>query len=164
MTTKYAVMTETFEFNPTSFATPKDAWFAESDHDNKQIALCDSLEEAKAILDTVDVSTHRYSDKLASATVAFIEKSTYDLNENDEWEFVEGANYPVYKYDTLAAIWYAVVTNNDPNWGYGSYDRYEALKMAEECAESGKYSRVDLVTVEEGSDPVAVAEETIYEE
>lgn len=99
MTTKYAVMTETFEFNPTEFTTPEDAWLATCDHDNKQIALCDTIEEAKAILDTVYVSTHRYSDKLASASVAFIEESTYDLNEDNEWEFIEGSNYTFFKYD-----------------------------------------------------------------
>lgn len=61
-------------------------------------------------------------------------------------------------------IWYAVVTDNDSDWGYGSYDRDEAMKMAKECAESGKYTRVDLVTIEDGDDPIAIDEETIYEE
>ena len=45
-------------------------------------------------------------------------------------------------------LWYAVVTNNDPDWGYGSYDKEEARQMAVECANSGKYNRVDLVTVD----------------
>lgn len=57
--------------------------------------------------------------------------------------------------------WYAVVTNNDPDWGYGSYDKAEARRMAEECAASGKYNGVDLVTVDEDIDPVAVDEEVI---
>ena len=61
-------------------------------------------------------------------------------------------------------IWYAVVTENDGDWGYGSHDKAEALKMARECAESGKYTRVDLVTIEEGNDPVAIDEENIYTE
>ncbi len=57
--------------------------------------------------------------------------------------------------------WYAVVTNNDPDWGYGSYDKAEARRMAEECAASGKYNSVDVVTVDESIDPVAVDEESI---
>lgn len=55
-------------------------------------------------------------------------------------------------------LWYAVVTNNDPDWGYGSYDKEEARQMAVECANSGKYNRVDLVTVDEDGDPIAIEE------
>ena len=58
-------------------------------------------------------------------------------------------------------LWYAVVTNNDPDWGYGSYDKEEARQMAVECANSGKYNRVDLVTVDEDGDPIAIEEENI---
>ena len=58
-------------------------------------------------------------------------------------------------------LWYAVVTNNDPDWGYGSYDKEEARQMAVECANSGTYNRVDLVTVDEDGDPIAIEEENI---
>ena len=58
-------------------------------------------------------------------------------------------------------LWYAVVTNNDPDWGYGSYDKEEAREMAIDCANSGKYNSVDLVTIEEGDYPVAIDEENI---
>lgn len=61
-------------------------------------------------------------------------------------------------------LWYAIVTNNDGDWGYGSYDREEAVRMAHECAESGMFIRVDVVTIEEGNDPIAIAEENIYAE
>lgn len=58
-------------------------------------------------------------------------------------------------------FWYAVVTNKDPDLGYGSYDKSDARRMAEKCAASGKYNSVDLVTVDEDIDPVAVDEEVI---
>lgn len=61
-------------------------------------------------------------------------------------------------------LWYAIVTNNDGDWGNGSYDRNEAVRMAHECAESGNYIRVDIVTIETGKDPIAIDEENIYEE
>lgn len=58
-------------------------------------------------------------------------------------------------------LWYAVVTDNDPDYGYGSYDKEEAREMAIACANSGKYNSVDLVTVEEGNDPTAIDVENI---
>ena len=58
-------------------------------------------------------------------------------------------------------LWYAVVTNNAPDSGYGSYDKEEARQMAVECANSGTYNRVDLVTVDEDGDPIAIEEENI---
>ena len=63
-------------------------------------------------------------------------------------------------------IWYAVVTNNDSDWGYGSYNRRTALKMARESARTGLYHRVDLVWISEGhrpgTDPIAIQEVTVY--
>lgn len=61
----------------------------------------------------------------------------------------------------MKKLWYAIVTDNDPDYGYGSYNKIEARKMAIACAESGKYNTVDLVTVEDGDDPIAIECENI---
>lgn len=87
---KFAIHTETFEFNPAKYATAQDAYWAGDDHCDKVVAICDSLEEAKAVLAKQAVSTHHYSHKLATATVAFIEESDYEQDDDGEWEFISG--------------------------------------------------------------------------
>lgn len=52
-------------------------------------------------------------------------------------------------------IWYAVVKDTEDNdWGYGSYDRAEALRMARALRDADAY----VVVIEDGSDPVAADE------
>lgn len=47
-------------------------------------------------------------------------------------------------------VWYAVMEDaNDNDWGYGSYNYEEAVKMAKNI---GKESRIEVI--EEGQDPV----------
>ena len=101
MKVKYAICTETFEFNPSQYATPEEAYWDMDDHNDKQIALCDSIEEARDSLQGVEVTTIRFGCKLARATVAYIEEATFDLNDDGEWEFVIGSNYWDFKCDEL---------------------------------------------------------------
>lgn len=55
-------------------------------------------------------------------------------------------------------IWYAVVKGTEDNdWGYGSYDRAEALRMARALRDAGDAGAY-VVVIEDGSDPVAVDE------
>lgn len=100
---KYAVHTEHFEFNPTKYKTAEDAFFTYDDHWDKQLGIFDTLEEARAFLKTISVSSHRYSYTLADATVAFIMEADYDLNDDGEWEFIEGADYWDFKCEPLKA-------------------------------------------------------------
>lgn len=113
--------------------------------------------EADTAEEAIEIAMDYIAERIHANTVM---TGNSVLVYNDDDEIVE----EYYKFTATEMHWYAVVTDNDPDWGYGSYDRDEALKMAKECAESGTYSRVDIVTIEEGNDPVAVAEETIYEE
>ena len=94
--TKYTVHTERFEFDPTAHATVEAAYFADMDHNDKIVAICDTIEEAQAVLATINVSTARYSRRLAAATVAFIAKGEYEL-EDDEWEYV-GTCVDIYEF------------------------------------------------------------------
>ena len=87
---KFVVRTETFEFNPTKYATVQDAYWAGDDHLDEVVALCDTIEEARAILAKQPVATHHYSRKLAAATIAFIESSEWEQDDDGQWEFVDG--------------------------------------------------------------------------
>lgn len=96
---KFAVHTETFEFDPTKHATAQDAYWASDDHNDEVVAICGSLEEAKVVLAEQAVATHHYSRKLAASTVAFIGESEYELDENGEWEFISGMDVCEFKYE-----------------------------------------------------------------
>ena len=99
MTNKFAVYTDSFEFAPSQFPSIECAYLALDDRDNKLVALCDTLEEAQAVLATLQVSTRRYSHSLAYAEVAFIEEGAYEQDEDGEWEFVMGSNIYDFKAD-----------------------------------------------------------------
>lgn len=49
-------------------------------------------------------------------------------------------------------LWYAVERDEDDNdWGYGSYDRGEAVEMARRMGEEAR-----IAVIEMGNDPVCV--------
>lgn len=96
---KYAVNKETFEFNPSKNSTPEEAFWDMNDHNDKRIAVCDTLEQARVLLKGVEVTTTVFGYKLARATVAYIEESEFDLNDDGEWEFVSGSNYYDFKFE-----------------------------------------------------------------
>lgn len=97
---KYAVYTESYEFNPRKYPTPEDAWIAYDDHYNKKVELCDTLEDARKVLQGIKVTTHSYSYDCAYAEVAYIEEADWDL-EDGEWEFVSGSNVYDFKFKPL---------------------------------------------------------------
>lgn len=99
MKIKYAICTESFEFNPTKYSTPEEAYWAYDDHNDKRIALFDTLEEARQALNDIRVETASYSYKLSRATIAYIEEAEFDQDEDGEWEFVDGSNYYDFKYE-----------------------------------------------------------------
>ena len=92
MTTKYAVVKDTFEYNPSKFSNIEDAYFATFQQNGVTVALCDSEAEALAAAAQILVGVEKFSYKLASATVVFVEEAEYDQNEDGEWEFVSGSN------------------------------------------------------------------------
>lgn len=93
---RYAVMTETFEFNPTKHKTAEDAFFAYDDHNSKTIALFDSLDEARAELAKHTPKTYRFEYKLAQASVVYIEEADFDGDE-----FIEGSNIYDFTFEGL---------------------------------------------------------------
>ena len=97
MTIKYAVMRDEFEYNPSKFNNVEEAYWADDWHDSVVVALCDTIEEARAELDKVSVKTEEFSYKLARATVAYIDEGEWDKDENGEWEFCAGSNLSDFK-------------------------------------------------------------------
>lgn len=66
-------------------------------------------------------------------------------------------------------IWYAVQVGADDNdWGYGSYDEQEALRMAQEAAENNPDWLVRIAVIDQGqdgnADPICIEERIIQEE
>ena len=90
----FSVEIETIEFDPTKHTTVRSA-FDEAlykDTDAKTVGLFETIEEARAKLAEIKVSTRKYSEKLACAEVAYIAEATYEL-QDVEWEFIEGTNF-----------------------------------------------------------------------
>ena len=85
MTNKYAVMTESFEYNPAKHSI-EEAFDSSYDHWDTLIARFDTLEEAREELAKHTPDTVRFSWKLARATVYFIEEEEGEVNEDGEWE------------------------------------------------------------------------------
>lgn len=99
---KYVVKTEKFEFNPAKFKSASEAFFAYDDHNCKEICLFDTLEEARRLLDTINVQTIRYGYRLASADVAFIECGDWEYDEDEnKWIFISGCDIWDFKYEEL---------------------------------------------------------------
>lgn len=49
-------------------------------------------------------------------------------------------------------LWYAVVIDNDGDWGNGSFDYDEAVRIAQACVEGDTFARVDIVAIDGGYD------------
>lgn len=89
MTKRYSVKKEHFEFRPTRYSSVEEAWNERCDHDIEEVGIYDTLEEARAMLDTVSVYSHRYgSQDLAGAVVAYIDEESGEW-EDEEWECYE---------------------------------------------------------------------------
>ena len=90
--TKFVVYTETFEYNHRKYSCAEEAYFAGRDCDPKQIALCDTLEEARVVLNGLKVvscvTTGFGGNSFTQATVAYIEEADWELNDDGEWEFI----------------------------------------------------------------------------
>ena len=55
----------------------------------------------------------------------------------------------------MEKLWYAVMLYSDDNdWGYGSDDRDEALKMLEACRE--KYPESYIAVIDDGDGPICI--------
>ena len=90
--TKYVIYTESFEFDPRKHQTAEEAWEHMDDHFDKVIALCDDLEQARAILAEQRTSVHHYSHKLAGAEIAYLAEEEWEQDEDGEWEFINGSD------------------------------------------------------------------------
>jgi hypothetical protein len=84
------------------------------------------------------------------------------INDTDHRDGVADDLIQEYEAVPYTVLWYAVVTNGDSDWGYGSRSKEKALEMAKECAASGLYNSVAIVTIDDGDDPVAPDEETVF--
>ena len=100
---KFAVLTEGFEFNPTKYRSPIDAFNEYDDHNSKTIGIFDTMDEALSALEKIPVSTYRYNYRCARAEIAFIEIADFELNDDGEWEFVMGSDYDEFRYEDLPA-------------------------------------------------------------
>ena len=100
--TKYTVCTEYFQFDPSKKGqkTPEEAYFTFEDHNDKIVAMCDTLEEARSILATIKVSSHRFNHSHAEATVAYIFEGEYEY-EDGEWIFLGGGNIYDFKFEDI---------------------------------------------------------------
>ena len=88
---KYAVYSESFEFDPTKNTDIKSAYFSQNETWPKLIKLCDTLEEALETLSQFSPATRRPSYNLASADIAYINSADYEYDEDyDRWELVDG--------------------------------------------------------------------------
>lgn len=53
----------------------------------------------------------------------------------------------------MKKFWYAVMRDSEDNdWGYGSYNREEAIEMVQQFVPAGGY----IAVIDEGSDPICV--------
>lgn len=59
-------------------------------------------------------------------------------------------------------LWYAVQTGDCYDWDYGSFDYEEALEMAKQEHLYYPDEEIRIVTIEEGTDKVAIEEEIVY--
>lgn len=101
--TKFTVHTETFEFNATKYSNAEEAYWACDDHDGKIVGMFDTIDEARAELDKIKVSTYRFSYKVAQATVAWIEESEYE-DDDGELCFLGGADVWDFKFEETPEI------------------------------------------------------------
>lgn len=58
-------------------------------------------------------------------------------------------------------IWYCVTSNRYDAWDYGSTRRRKALVFAHKEAKRDGVDWVELLTIDDGSDPVCIAAERI---
>lgn len=95
MQVKYAVITARFCFNPAKCKSIEEAFKKfDGDENGEQVALFDTIEEAREYLSSIEVTTHKYSWNLAEAYVAFINEAEYDYDKDlQEWQFIGGGNY-----------------------------------------------------------------------
>lgn len=97
---KFAVRTDTFEFDPSRY-TPEEAYFAGDDHDDEVVALFDSIDEAKDFLEGISVYSQKFSFRSARAFVAFIEEADWDQDEDGEWQFISGSDIWDFKFEEV---------------------------------------------------------------
>lgn len=93
---KYKVSTDIFDFNPKQYKDIQFGYFETGiiDSNPRTIALVDSLEEARKIINTVPVRTDRFSYTYARAYIAFVEMSEYEYDEDlEDWVFISGSDY-----------------------------------------------------------------------
>lgn len=74
------------------------------------------------------------------------------LPKGFEWECVCGWEEAEERRLQFMPTWFAVLRDEEDDWGTGSYDLDEAIKMAKE----GDYEQIAFI--EEGSDPICVDE------
>ena len=100
---KFTVYTAAFEFNPSKTPNIEEAFWKRFGYENAdKVALCDTIEEARAILEKINVHTRVYSSKLACAWIAYIEEGEYEWNEDDSrWEWFDGSDVWIFRVEEL---------------------------------------------------------------
>lgn len=58
-------------------------------------------------------------------------------------------------------MWYAVQRGEDYDWGDGSHNYNEAIEMAKNLKKLYPDEEIRIVTIDDGPDPIAIAEEII---
>jgi hypothetical protein len=114
MKTMYAVMEDKFEFNlrpryGKRYATIEECYMDRDDHDSRQVALFETIEEALECLAKIAVHSDLFcrSEYHGRANVAYIEEGNYDRDEDDEdaeWEFIDGCSIYAFKCEELETI------------------------------------------------------------
>lgn len=92
--TMFAIMTATFEFNPSKVNSVEDAFEKyDGSSDSRRVNICKTIKEAREVLSTIEVNTYVYSWKLAEAQVAYIEEGDFEWDEDlQEYELVDGVD------------------------------------------------------------------------
>ena len=100
---KFAVCTSVFEFNPRKTPNIEEAfWERHGDESADKVALYDTIEEARALLEKINVHTRVYSSNLAGACVAYIEEGEYEWDEDcSRWEWFDGCDVWIFRAEEL---------------------------------------------------------------
>ena len=53
--------------------------------------------------------------------------------------------------------WYAVICNNDGDWGEGSNNLSQAIDMARQCR-ANRYPDAYIAVIDDGNDPICIVE------
>lgn len=101
---KYSVMYDKLEFDPTIRRDILEIWRDSDDICENVLDRFDTMEDAVSYLNSIEqkyIGTHRCSYRLAYANILFIEIAEYELDEDGEWEFVDGVAFDEFRFKEL---------------------------------------------------------------